>query len=356
MEQALALASLAEGRTSPNPRVGCVLVRGDDVVGAGFHPAAGHPHAEAVAVGIAGDRARGATAYVNLEPCAHTGRTPPCADLLIRAGVRRVVASVVDPNPLVDGHGFERLRAAGVAVQVGLLAGPARRLNAPFFTWFERGRPRVTIKAGMSLDGRLAAAGGRSRWITGEPARRFAHRLRMRHDAILVGVGTVAADDPELTVRLPGVHAPRIRAVLDPEGRIPAAAAILRHGPAGTPRTRVYTAASPREETSAAEWVVVPAGPTGLDLAAVLADLGERGVQSVLVEGGGRTVAGFLDAGLADEAALFVAPSLLGSEGGIPLVAGPAASDPKRAWRLAGVRSVALGADTLHWGDLVRAE
>lgn len=359
MEQALALAAIAEGRTSPNPRVGCVLVREGVVVGAGFHPAAGEPHAEAVAVAAAGDRARGATAYVNLEPCAHTGRTPPCADLLVRAGVRRVVASVVDPNPLVDGHGFAKLRAAGVAVEVGLLAEEARRINAPFFRWIERRRPRVTLKAAVSLDGRLSAVGGRSRWITGEPARRFAHRLRLRHDAILVGAGTVRADDPQLTVRLPGIAAPRLRVVLDPDGSVSPSARVLAPGPPGTPRARVYVG-SGRERPFAAALpggaaaVAVPVVDGEILLDAVLEDLGAAGVQSLLVEGGGRTLARFLEAGLADEAAFFVAPSLIGSEGAVPLISGTAAADPSEAWGLTRVRRVPLGVDLLLWGDLAR--
>lgn len=359
MEQALALAAIAEGRTSPNPRVGCVLVREGIVVGAGFHPAAGEPHAESVAVSAAGERARGATAYVNLEPCAHTGRTPPCADLLVRAGVRRVVASVVDPNPLVDGHGFAKLREAGVTVEVGLLAEEALRINAPFFRWIERRRPRVTLKAAVSLDGRLSAVGGRSRWITGEPARRFAHRLRFRHDAILVGAGTIRADDPRLTVRLPGIAAPRLRVVLDPEASVPPGARALAPGPPGTPRTRVYVEAG-REDAFAesvegrATAVAVPVVDGEIRLEAVLDDLGAAGVQSLLVEGGGRTLARFLEEGLADEAALFVAPSLIGSEGAVPLISGPAAADPAEAWGLTRVRRVPLGADLLVWGELAR--
>ena len=349
MAQALALAALGEGATRPNPMVGALVVQGGAVVGAGHHRAAGAPHAEAVALAAAGARARGATLVVNLEPCAHHGRTPPCVDAIVHAGIRRVVVGTGDPNPLVDGRGLAALRAAGIDVEVGVLEASCRRLNAPFLSWHERGLPFVTLKAAMSWDGQIAAAQGSSTWVTGEPARRHAHRLRFAHDAVLVGAGTIRRDDPRLTVRLPDLEAARQVVVLAEHLQIPAGAQIFA---TGGPRPRVYAGeGAPRahEEalTAVADVVRVASGPTGLDLSAVLKDLAATGMQSVLVEGGGRTHAGFLDAGLVDELALFVAPRLFGATGGTPLVGGPAAPSPGHGWRLVALRSIAVGGDLL---------
>ncbi|HXG16876.1 MAG TPA: bifunctional diaminohydroxyphosphoribosylaminopyrimidine deaminase/5-amino-6-(5-phosphoribosylamino)uracil reductase RibD, partial [Calidithermus sp.] len=233
MRRALALAERARGLTSPNPLVGAVVVRDGQVVGEGFHEAAGRPHAEVAALEAAGDRARGATLYVTLEPCVHQGRTPPCLPRLLASGVARVVVAATDPDPRVDGRGVAALQAAGVSVSVGVLGEEAARQNRAFFTAMRYGRPLVTLKAAATLDGRIADVHGRSRWITGEAARREAHRLRSEHDAIVVGIGTVLSDDPALTVRL-GRPWPREpwRVVLDALGRTP-------------PTARVLTAATP---------------------------------------------------------------------------------------------------------------
>jgi diaminohydroxyphosphoribosylaminopyrimidine deaminase/5-amino-6-(5-phosphoribosylamino)uracil reductase len=356
MAHALALAALAEGRTRPNPRVGCVLVRDGQVVGRGYHPSPGQPHAEAVAIDDAGPRAAGATLYVNLEPCDHHGRTPPCSDLLIRAGIRRVVASIQDPNPLVDGRGFSRLRAAGIEVDVGALAPEARAVNEPFLHWHRHGRPLVTLKAAVTLDGMLAARGGRSRWITGAESRRFAHRLRLRHDAVLVGAGTVRADDPRLSARLCGSERIGPRVVLSESGRLDPAAAVFRRD-AGDPATRVYTAegagAAARERLGpGAEVIVVPATPEGLSLAHVLEDLGRAGIQSLLVEGGGRTLAAFLASGVADRAVVFSSATLLGARGGVPFVDADAETSPERGWRVVRERLVPLGDDLALLGRI----
>jgi diaminohydroxyphosphoribosylaminopyrimidine deaminase/5-amino-6-(5-phosphoribosylamino)uracil reductase len=361
MEQALALGALAEGATSPNPRVGCLLVRDGKLVGSGFHRAHGAPHAEAEAVSSAGEGTRGATAYVTLEPCAHHGLTPPCADLLAAKGVRRVVASLRDPNPLVNGSGFERLRAAGVQVDVGLLAEASYRLNEPFLHRYHCGRPLVTIKAAVSLDGMTSARSGCSRWISGEPSRRFAHRLRLRHDAVLVGAGTVRVDDPRLTVRLPGVDAVRVRAVLCPGLDIDPEAAIFRREGTNGPLPRIYaheTTSSERDPLFEGRAVIVrvAARGSGLALDEVLLDLARQQVQSVLVEGGGHTIGRFLEAGLADRAALFVAKRLLGAGGASPLVDLPSVSEPARGWRLEQVQQVALGEDQLLLGLLCGPE
>ena len=349
MAQALALAALGEGATRPNPMVGALVVRDGAVAGAGYHRAAGEPHAEAVALAAAGPAARGATLVVNLEPCAHHGRTPPCVDAIRAAGIRRVVVGTGDPNPLVDGRGIGALQAAGIEVEVGVLEPACRRLNAPFLSWHERGRPFVTLKAAMSWDGQIAAAEGSSTWVTGEPARRHAHRMRLAHDAVLVGAGTIRRDDPRLTVRLPGLETSRQVAVLAEHLGIDAGAKIFA---SAGPRPRVYAAEGASREAEAAlsgvaQVVRVPAEETGLDLSAVLADLAGIGVQSVLVEGGGRTHAAFLAAGLADEVALFVAPRLLGAVGATPLLAGLTAPSPDRGWWLAALRAIPVGADLL---------
>ncbi len=360
MEQAHALAAIAEGTTSPNPRVGCVIVDpAGQVVGAGYHRAPGSPHAEAAALAQAGDLARGATAYVNLEPCAHHGRTPPCADHLIASGVRRVVASMVDPNPRVDGRGFQRLRDAGIQVEVGLLEEEARRMNEAFCLAHEKGRPLVTLKAGASLDGMLSGQAGVSRWITGPLARAFAHRLRMRHDAVLVGAGTVRADDPSLTIRLPGVRTRRVRAVIAPRLDLDPGARLFDGGSAA--ELLLYTRESEVEagrERFAGKATVVglPAADDGLDLRRLLEDLLARQVMSVLVEGGGATVARFLEAGLADRMALFQAPLLIGNEGGTPLVDGAAAARPAAGWRMTDTQRIPLGPDLLTLGRLVPGE
>lgn len=356
MGQALALAALGEGTTRPNPQVGCVLVREGEVVGAGWHREAGSPHAEAEAVGQAGDRARGATAYVNLEPCSHRGRTPPCADLLVAAGVRRVVAAVTDPNPLVNGRGFEVLTSAGVALTIGTLAREARGLNASFMLFHERRRPLVTLKAAVTLDGQISAAHGASRWITGGPARRFAHRLRLKHDAILVGAGTLRRDDPQLTVRLPGVTSDaHVRVVLCPSLELDPTARLFRASPV-PPRIYIApTASASRRQAfeGRAELIEAPLDGDDFRLGFVLDDLAARGVQSLLVEGGGRTLGAFLAQGLADEIALFVAPTLMGAGEATGLIATRAPDSPERAWRLTDTKLFTLGHDQLVMACLV---
>jgi diaminohydroxyphosphoribosylaminopyrimidine deaminase/5-amino-6-(5-phosphoribosylamino)uracil reductase len=358
MQQAFALAALGEGSVSPNPRVGCVVARDGRIVGRGWHRAPGRAHAEVRAVDEAGDASRGATLYVNLEPCAHHGRTPPCTERLIRGDVTRVVASVVDPNPLVDGRGFAALREAGVEVEVGLLAEEARRLNDAFFHFHDRGRPRVTLKAAVSVDGMLAAANGRSQWITSETARRFAHRLRYRHDAVLVGAETVRRDDPRLTVRLPGISACRLRAVLAPSLDLDPGARLFERDGDGQAPVVLYAAedaAARHAERFAgrAEVVALPADAHGLRLDALLDDLAARDVLSLLVEGGARTFAGFVRAGLADRAAVFTAPRVLGGRGGTPLLDLPVVGAPSEGLRILAERRVPLGADWLLLGPVI---
>ncbi|MEP6897667.1 MAG: bifunctional diaminohydroxyphosphoribosylaminopyrimidine deaminase/5-amino-6-(5-phosphoribosylamino)uracil reductase RibD, partial [Rhodanobacter sp.] len=309
MAQALRLAECGLFTTQPNPRVGCVIAQRAQVVGEGWHQRAGEPHAEVFALRAAGDRARDATAYVTLEPCAHHGRTPPCANALIEAGVRRVVIAVQDPFAQVAGRGIERLRDAGIAVDVGLMQGAARELNIGFFHRIERGRPFVRVKLAMSLDGRTALASGESKWITGEAARADVQRWRARSSAILSGSGTVLADDPALTVRnLAGEDfQPPLRVVLD--GRL--------HVPH---RFRVFDRSAPTlllhdGELAAVEQVPpgveharLPLDATGrFDLRAVLRLLAERQVNELQVEAGARLGGALLDAGLVDELLIYVA-------------------------------------------------
>jgi len=352
----LALAAVADGTTSPNPRVGCLLVREGRIVGRGFHQKAGGPHAEVVAIREAGDRARGATLYVSLEPCAHHGRTPPCADLVPTSGVTRVVVAMQDPNPLVDGRGLDRLRRAGLQVDVGTLAEEAERVNEPFSSWHRRARPLVTVKAALSLDGLLSADRGRAQWITGPAARRFAHRLRLRSDAVLIGAGTARQDDPRLTVRLPGAGRQPLRVIVSGSLDLHPGGKIFEAGPPASKPPRVYSldrVHSSRRRRLEPKAEIVSVGPDREgrpDLRAVLQHLAEEGVQSVLVEGGGATIYSFLAAGLVDRAALFYAPKILGARGATPLADGPAVSKPLEGILLESRRVFSLGEDLVVMG------
>lgn len=313
MAHALRLAERGAYTTKPNPMVGCVIAHGERVVGTGWHVRAGQPHAEPLAVAEAGEAARGATAYVTLEPCAHTGRTGPCADALVEAGVARVVAAITDPDPRVDGGGLARLRAAGIAVDTGLMASQARALNRGFLSRIERGRPFVTVKLAMSLDGRSAMASGDSKWISGEDARQDVHRLRARCGAIVTGAGTVLADDPRLTVRLPAgvdVVAP-LRVVLDP-GLATVARGRVREGDAPTLYVHAPDTKVPRGLDAQLAHAPVRAGM--VDLEAVMRLLAAREVNDVLVETGATLAGAFMSSGLVDELVLYVAPVLLGAQ------------------------------------------
>lgn len=321
MAHALRRAERGAYTTRPNPMVGCVIAVGEDIVGEGFHVRAGEPHAEVHALRAAGERARGATAYVTLEPCAHTGRTPPCADALVAAGVARVVAAVRDPFAQVDGKGFETLRAAGIVVESGLMESQARALNRGFFSRIERGRPWVRVKLAMSLDGRTALRDGNSRWISSDAARADVQRWRARASAILTASGTVLADDPQLTVRL-GDDTPFVaplRVVLDIGLGTPLGARVLSDE---APTLVIHAPdAKVSEPWRARDRAWVPMQDGGLDLAAVLAELARREVNDVLVEAGATLAGALLRAGLVDELLLYIAPVLLG-ETGLPLFGG----------------------------------
>ena len=317
MSRALALAERGLYTTQPNPRVGCVLAQGETIVGEGVHEKKGGPHAEVFALRDAGGRARGATAYVTLEPCAHHGRTGPCADALIEAGVAKVVAACEDPFPEVAGRGFEKLRAAGIAVEVGLMRDAARELNRGFLMRIEHGRPWVRVKLASTLDGRTALAGGESRWITGEAASADNMRWRARSSAVLTGIGTVLADDPQLTVRLGDANTtfvPPLRVVLDSNLRIPAAARVLDDAAPTLVVCAPEVIASHRE-LDASKLLSCPHHATGLGLAVVMAELAQRGVNEVHVEAGPTLSGALLHAGLVDELLLYVNPSIIGDTG-----------------------------------------
>ena len=312
MALALRLAEQGLYSTSPNPHVACVLVREGKVVGSGWHQKAGEPHAEVYALREAGAAARGATAYVTLEPCSHFGRTPPCADALTAAGVARVVVAMQDPNPLVAGSGIAKLRAAGIAVECGLMEGAARELNIGFVSRMTRGMPYVRSKVGMSLDGRTALNNGVSQWITGAEARRDVQHWRARSCAVLTGINTILADDAQLNVRDIETARQPLRVVLDSNLRMPLTAKILQGG-----STLIYTALQNAERISALEKlgvsVCVLANEQGrVDLSVMLKDLARRGCNEVLVEAGAVLNGALLQAGLVDELLLYLAPQLLG--------------------------------------------
>ena len=317
LDRALALAAQAIGLSDPNPRVGCVILSAaGEELGAGHTQAAGQAHAEIMALRDAvarGHDVRGATAVVTLEPCSHHGRTPPCCDALIAAGLARVVVAVEDPNPLVAGQGLARLRAAGIAVELAdaAIADAARELNIGFFSRMQRGRPFVRLKSAISLDGRTALPDGRSQWITGETARADGHAWRKRANAVLTGIGTVVADDPRLDVRLVPTARQPLRLVLDPQGRLPAGARILQ--PPGEARI---------------------VGPGRADLPALLAELGSQGINELHVEAGPTLSGAFLDAGLVDELLIYQAPMLVGEGRPLAALSPLAALADARRWRL----------------------
>ncbi|HET7768669.1 MAG TPA: bifunctional diaminohydroxyphosphoribosylaminopyrimidine deaminase/5-amino-6-(5-phosphoribosylamino)uracil reductase RibD [Chloroflexota bacterium] len=345
MARAVALGESGRRTSAPNPWVGCVLVRRGAVVGEGFHRAAGEPHAEALALRAAGERAQGATAYVTLEPCAHHGRTPPCADALVAAGIERVVVAVLDPDPRVAGRGVARLRAAGVSVEVGVGSDEVGRSLAPYLHQRRTGRPYCVLKAAVSLDGRTAAADGSSRWITGPAARGDAHALRAASQAVVVGAGTALADAPSLTVR--DAPEPRdrqpLRVLLDTRGRVPASGPLFDTDLAPTlvvttERADPQIVAAWRAAGAEVARVSPAAGGRGVDLSAALALLADRGVLQALVEGGATLHGALFAAALADRLVLYVGGCLLG-ERGRPLAVwpGPETIGAAPRWRLAGV-------------------
>jgi diaminohydroxyphosphoribosylaminopyrimidine deaminase/5-amino-6-(5-phosphoribosylamino)uracil reductase len=361
MRRALALARRMLGRTSPNPAVGCVIVRGGRIVGQGATAAGGRPHAEAVALARAGTRARGATAYVSLEPCAHQGRTASCARALVEAGVRRVVAGGVDPYPPVRGRGVAILRAAGVEVVVGVLEHECRRLNLGFITRVTRRRPFATLKLALSLDGRIAAASGDSQWISSPASRALVHRWRGEADAVMVGAGTVIADNPRLTCRVAGGRDP-VRVIVDGRLRCPPRARVFveRSAASALLVTTVANVARARRRYGGARVEVIGCPARGaergsgrggeIDLRALMRELGRRGWCSVLVEGGARLAGSALAAGIVDRVAFFVAPIVIGA--GTPAVEGLGFARVRDAIALGDLSARRLGGDLLMEADI----
>src|SRR5262245_2923023 len=319
MRRALRLAERGRGRVNPNPMVGAVIVRAGRVVGEGWHRAIGEPHAEAIALARAGARARGATMYVTLEPCAHLGRTPPCVDAIIASGIRRCVVAIRDPHDIVDGRGLQRLRAAGVRVEVGLLAAEVEEQLAGYLMTHRKGRPRVTLKLATSLDGRIAPARGFARrgpgrWITGPEARRIGHRFRAESDAVVVGAGTARADDPRLTARGVGARRQPLRVVCDTRLALPDRLGLVHDG-AGTVIACGPAASERRRRALEARGVQVwrlPLVRGGVSPAALLRRLARAGCHDVLIEGGAALAASWLDARVVDRIVIMVAPVLLG--------------------------------------------
>lgn len=345
MRRALELAEQGLFTSMPNPRVGCVIARGENVVGEGFHARAGEPHAEVFALRDAGGQARDATVYVTLEPCAHQGRTPPCADALIKAGVARVVMACEDPNPRVDGRGMARLRDAGISVDTGLLYDEARELNVGFFSRVERGRPFVRVKLAMSLDGRTALSDGSSKWITSEAARTDVQRWRARSSAIITGSGTALADNPRLTVRLDDdtPFVPPLRVALDSrlqikpsmhlvDGSVPS---IIFHADLGGAHDARFADVDSE---------ALPGDRDGLDLHAVMKRLAERGCNEAQVEAGPTLCGALFKAGLVDELLLYIAPVLLGDTAR-PLLRLPPLVDMQARWQLRLIEQCRVGED-----------
>lgn len=357
MARALALAARGLGATSPNPPVGAVLIRGNRVVGEGYHRRAGGPHAEVLALRRAGSRARGATLYVSLEPCCHLDkRTPPCVPAIIASGVARVVIAARDPNPKVRGRGLTALRRAGLRVDPGVGSADAELLIEPYRTLITSGRPFVTLKAASTLDGKIATAKGESRWITGPAARKLVHQLRGRADAIVAGIGTILADDPSLTARTGAVRGRMpLRVVLDPSLRIPLRAKVLRGRKA--PTLIVTTPQSTRARRAAlqkigADVLVLPSHRGKIKWRTLLSELGRRGIASLLIEGGAEVNASALHEGAVDRVLFFLAPRMLGGRDAVGAIGGRSPAHLSEALQLKRVSVMRCGPDILVEGYL----
>ncbi|MFA0752510.1 MAG: hypothetical protein IMHGJWDQ_000264 [Candidatus Fervidibacter sp.] len=360
MRRALRLARKRLGWTSPNPPVGAVIVKEGTLVAEGYHEGTGKPHAEAIALAKAGEKAKGATLYVTLEPCDHYGRTPPCTDAIIAAGIQRVVVGTLDPNPIVNGRGIARLRAAGIEVAIGVLEAEAKDLIAPFAKFITQQMPFVTLKLAMSADGKIATCTRQSQWLTGEEARRYAHRLRLEHDAVMVGVGTVLADDPQLTVRLVrGKGKQPVRVVVDSLARTPPTAKVIRA--AETPCIIAVTEKAPESRVrklrhvGAQVWRLPPDKQGRVSLPELLKKLAERDIVSVLVEGGSELAGSLVAQRLIDRVVFFIAPVLLGGNKAVPAIGGEGIANLDEALRLKDARWRRLGQDWLLTAKVERS-
>ncbi len=353
MKKALSLARRGVGKTAPNPAVGCVIVQCETVVGEGWHRKAGTPHAEVHALRQAGNRARGADVYVTLEPCSHYGKTPPCAEALVQARIARVFIGMVDPNPLVCGKGIETLRAAGIEVSAGILEKECFRLNEAFVKHVTTGLPFVILKSAMTLDGKTATATGDSKWVSSEKSRAYVHKLRAQVDGIMVGVGTVLADDPQLTCRMAGKGKDPVRIIVDSRLRTPRSARVLcRESGARTIFATVLRESGKLDEFRklGAEVVQCRERDGRVDLDDLLRQLGALGIQSILLEGGRELAGEALRRGLIDKFIFFYAPKLVGGDGGIGLFAGRGVESMAEAQPLHDVTMVRFGEDLLVQG------
>ncbi len=355
MWMALDLARQGRGRTSPNPMVGAVIVQGSEVVGTGFHQAAGSPHAEIIALNKAGEKARGATLYLNLEPCNHHGRTGPCTEAIIKAGIDRVVAAMQDPNPTVTGNGLARLAEAGVKVKQGVLEDKARQLNEAFVKLYTTGLPFVSVKVAMSLDGKIGTITGDSQWITGEKARQFVHRLRDHTDVIMVGIETVLKDNPRLTARVEGDGGKDpVRVIVDSSARLPLDARVIESS-SPAPTILAVTGQAPSEkcralEEKGVEVIILPAYNGRVDLTALMKKLAEREISAVLVEGGGTLNYSLIDQGLVDKLFIFIAPLIIGGRGSPTAFAGSGIESLSKAWSVNNIEMKQFDQDLLLIG------
>jgi len=353
MARALKLAELGRGQTSPNPLVGAVVVKNGEIVGEGYHQKAGLPHAEINALREAGERARDAVLYVTLEPCCHYGRTPPCTKAIIEAGIREVIVGVTDPNPQVAGKGIRILQESGIRVQLGVLEEEARRQNEAFFKYIRTKLPFVTLKAAVSLDGKIATVSGDSKWITGEKARQLVHRLRAESDAVLTGIGTVLADDPLLNVRLPGYKGRQpVRVVVDSSLRIPEESQLVQTAAQIPTAVAVIKGNYSREKRARLEAVGVevwelPASEGRVDLKSLLGLLGQKEIMNLLVEGGSSLNAALMEGGLVDKYIIFQAPLLIGGSKAPGVFGGKGFSRIKDCLRLSPVFTERVGGDMM---------
>lgn len=357
MARAISLAGNGLGRTSPNPLVGAVIVRDGRIVAEGWHRKAGTPHAEIHALNMAGELARGATVYVSLEPCAHYGRTGPCARALVEAGVSRVVVAMMDPNPKVAGKGIAILQEAGIEVTTGVLEQEARQLNEVFLKWMTTGLPFVALKTAMTLDGKIATAAGQSQWITNEASRYETHRLRDIYDGILVGINTALADNPSLTTRLKEYQGRNpVRIVVDSRARLPLTAKLVTDGAARTIVAVTEQAPAERVEAlrSAGVEIIVAGSSNHVDMQSLMEQLGAMKISSVLVEGGGSVNFSLLQAGLVDRVYAFIAPKLVGGRDALTPVEGEGFQELDRAVELENIQLRQLGSDVLLTGIVKR--
>jgi diaminohydroxyphosphoribosylaminopyrimidine deaminase/5-amino-6-(5-phosphoribosylamino)uracil reductase len=359
MKMALDLAKKGEGFTSPNPMVGAVIVKDGKIVGKGYHQAAGKAHAEVNAVDDAGALAKGATLYVTLEPCNHIGRTPPCTEKIISAGIRRVVAAMTDPNPEVTGGGLDYLKSRGISITSGVCEPQAKRLNEAFIKYVRTKRPFTIVKCAATLDGRIATKTGDSRWVSGEESRRFVHRLRHAVDAIMVGIGTVEKDDPSLTARIaipPKRFKPKdpTRIVLDTRLRIPEKAKLLRlHSHSDTILVTGPSVSGDKKSKLEKNGVAIIESPVKnglIDLDRLMDRLGSMNVTSLLIEGGGRVIASALSAGIVDKIYFFYAPKILGGDDGIPICKGPGAEKMNQCIPVKNIKVHRFGNDVMIEG------